>query len=87
MKLRLLTGTALSLQSDGTYEAFSLDAWKYAGEMVLLGMGMIFAVLGLLWVVLAVFKMVFAKKEPKKVQVQTYSMEEKKPKERVKEKA
>ena len=43
---------------------FSGEAWLYALEMMLLGMGMIFAVLGVLWGVLAIFKLVFAR--PKK---------------------
>ena len=40
---------------------FSGEAWLYALEMMLLGMGMIFAVLGVLWGVLAIFKLVFAR--------------------------
>ena len=59
---------ALALREDGTYTPFSADAWGYALEMTLLGMGMIFSVLGILWGVLAIFKLVFArpKKEKKK---------------------
>lgn len=34
-------------------------------QTVVLGMGMIFAVLGLLWAILSVFKLVFAGKSPK----------------------
>ena len=56
--------TALAIRPDGTYTPFSGDAIKYALEMTLLGMGMIFAVLGVLWGVLAIFKLVFAR--PKK---------------------
>ena len=48
-----------------TFAPFSGEAWQYAGEMTLLGMGMIFSVLGLLWAVLAVFKLVFVGKAPK----------------------
>ena len=44
--------------------AFSAERLSLAGQMTLIGMGMIFAVLGLLWAVLAVFKLVFAR--PKK---------------------
>lgn len=64
----------LALEADGTYTPFSGEAIKYALEMVLLGMGMIFAVLGVLWGVLAIFKLVFArpqkekKAEPKKAE-------------------
>lgn len=64
----------LALEADGTYTPFSGEAIKYALEMVLLGMGMIFAVLGVLWGVLAIFKFVFArpqkekKAEPKKAE-------------------
>ena len=46
--------------------AFSAERLALAGQMVLIGMGMIFAVLGLLWGVLAMFKIVFARPEPKK---------------------
>lgn len=70
MNVRMLTGFALSIQSDGTYEAFSPEAWKYAGEMTLLGMGMIFAVLACLWVVLMIFKLVFAEKNKTQVTVE-----------------
>ena len=63
--------TVSTIRSDGTYVPFSADAWKYAGEMTLLGMLMIFAVLASLWLVLAVFKVVFAGKEPKKEKVKT----------------
>ena len=52
---------ALAVRADGTYTPFSAEAWKYAGEMTLLGMGMIFAVLALLWGILAIFKLVFVK--------------------------
>ena len=55
---------ALAIREDGTYAPFSGEAIKYALEMTLLGMGMIFAVLGVLWGVLAIFKLVFAR--PKK---------------------
>ncbi len=45
--------------------AFSAERWAYAGRMTLLGMVMIFAVLGLLWAVLTVFKYVMVGKTPK----------------------
>ena len=44
---------------------FSAEAWLYALEMTLLGMGMVFAVLGVLWGVLAIFKLVFARPQTK----------------------
>lgn len=56
---------ALSLNANGTYAPFSSDAWTFAGETTLLGMGMIFSVLAILWGVLAIFKVVFAGKSPK----------------------
>ena len=60
----ILNVAALALRPDGTYTPFSGDAIKYALEMTLLGMGMIFSVLAILWGVLAIFKLVFAR--PKK---------------------
>ncbi len=45
--------------------AFSVARWSYAGRMTLLGMGMVFAVLGFLWAVLSVFKRIFYGKTPK----------------------
>ena len=69
----ILNVTALALRPDGTYTPFSADAIKYALEMTLLGMGMIFAVLGILWGVLALFKVIFArpKKENKAAEVKS----------------
>ncbi len=46
--------------------AFSIERWSYAGKMTLLGMLMIFSVLGVLWGVLSLFKIIFAGKSPKK---------------------
>ncbi len=46
--------------------AFSPERLALAGQMTLIGMGMIFSVLGILWAVLAIFKLVFAKTKPKK---------------------
>lgn len=65
MNWNVLQTVALAVRSDGTYEPFSAEAWKYAGEMTLLGMGMVFAVLALLWGILAVFKLIFVGKSPK----------------------
>ncbi len=56
---------ALSLRADGTYTPFSAEAWEYAGQMTLLGIGMVFTVLAILWGVLCIFKLVFAGKTPK----------------------
>ena len=61
----ILAFTALAIRDDGTYTPFSADAWGYAGQMTLLGMLMVFAVLAILWGVLAIFKLVFAGKTPK----------------------
>lgn len=46
--------------------AFSPERLALAGQMTLIGMGMIFAVLAILWAVLAIFKLIFVKPEPKK---------------------
>lgn len=56
---------ALAVRADGTYAPFSGEAWSFAGQMTLLGMGMIFSVLAVLWGVLAIFKLIFAGKSPK----------------------
>ena len=53
MSFNILQSFALAVRDNGTFTPFSGDAWQYAGEMTLLGMGMIFAVLALLWGVLA----------------------------------
>lgn len=59
--------------------AFSAERLAYAGKMTLLGMMMIFAVLGLLWAVLAIFKVVFAGKSPKKTAAPKEQQETKQP--------
>lgn len=71
LNIEFLKVSALAIKADGTYTPFSGDAIKYALEMTLLGMGMIFAVLGILWGVLILFKLIFAKpkKEKKTVEV------------------
>ena len=61
----LLDSFAMAVRSDGTYAPFSAEAWKYVGEMILLGMGMIFTVLAILWAILSIFKLVFVGKEQK----------------------
>ena len=63
----LINSFALDLRVDGTYTPFSSDAWGYAGQMTLLGMGMIFTVLVLLMLVLYCFKLVFARPTSKKL--------------------
>ena len=45
---------------------FSKDNLVMAGQTVLLGMGMVFAVLALLWGVLAIFKLIFVGADQKK---------------------
>lgn len=60
------TNYLLSVGSDMSYKAFSAEAWAKAAEVTILGMGMIFAVLSLLWGVLAIFKIVFARQPKKK---------------------
>ena len=47
------------------YAPFSAEAWAEAGQMTLLGMLLVFAVLGALWAVLTVFKLVFVGRAPK----------------------
>ena len=56
--------TALYVAGQEMGGAFSGERLALAGQMTLIGMGMIFAVLALLWAVLAIFKIVFAR--PKK---------------------
>lgn len=75
MNMNLWMRAALSLKADGTYQAFSPEAWQYAGEMTLLGMGMIFAVLAILWGILAIFKLIFAGKTPKEPKVSKVKVE------------
>ena len=59
----LFTSFALNLRTDGTYEPFSAEAWKYAGQMTLLGIAMVFAVLAVLMLVLTLFKLFFGGKK------------------------
>ena len=56
---------ALEIVADQKAVVFSSEAWLYALEMTLMGMGMIFAVLSILWGVLTIFKLVFAGKSDK----------------------
>ena len=61
-----MINTVLSTAND-MGGAFSAERLALAGQMTLLGMAMIFAVLSLLWGVLTIFKFIFAKPAPKKV--------------------
>lgn len=63
--MNILNNISLSVRSDGTYTPFSADAWGYAGQMTLLGIVMVFAVLAILWLVLTLFKVIFAERAPK----------------------
>ncbi len=63
----LLTATAAGEMGG----AFSSERLLYAGQMTLQGMLMIFAVLGILWGVLALFKVIFARPEKKKKKIET----------------
>ncbi len=66
MSSQMLMGYALSVVSPDTkYPAFSADAFAKAAEVAILGMAMVFAVLALLWGVLAIFKMIFARNQKK----------------------
>ena len=57
---------ALAIGGEGTFAPLSAEAWSYAGRMTLLGMGLVFAVLVVLMLVLNLFKLVFARPEKKK---------------------
>lgn len=61
----LLRLYALAIVPDQKAVPFSGEAWLYALEMTLMGLGMIFAVLAILWGVLVIFKLVFAGKSEK----------------------
>ena len=65
MNLFMLNSMALAIRENGTYSPFSGEAFSFAGQVTLLGMGMVFSVLAILWGVLAIFKIVFAGKSPK----------------------
>ena len=71
MSFNLFKTALLALEADGTYTPFSGDAWLEAGQMTLLGMAMVFAVLAILWAVLAIFKLVFAGRTPKEPKVKS----------------
>ena len=65
MNFLLLNQFVLAIGDEGTYPPFSGEAWSFAGQVTLLGMGMIFAVLAILWGVLSLFKLIFVGKSPK----------------------
>ena len=71
MNIQNLSAYALSVSSDTKYAAFSSDAWAKAFEVTLLGLGMVFAVLAILWLALSVFKFVFAKNTKKNKKTDT----------------
>ena len=73
MNIQTMSAYALSVSSDTKYSAFSAEAWTKALEVTILGMGMVFAVLAILWFALVIFKTVFAKDQnkSKKVEVST----------------
>lgn len=48
--------------------AFSPERLALAGQVTLIGVGMVFAVLTILWAVLAIFKQIFARPEKKKAE-------------------
>ena len=60
----LLRLGALAIVPDQKAVPFSGEAWLYALEMTLMGLG-IFAVLAILWGVLVIFKLIFAGKSEK----------------------
>ncbi len=58
--MNVLTNTADYNRYYGFFEAL-----EFGGQMVLIGMLAVFAVLGLIWAMLSVFKLVFTKTEDK----------------------
>ena len=55
---------------------FTPESWAKAAEVTLLGMGMIFLVLSILWGILAIFKLVFAREKKSKVKADNIRSEE-----------
>ena len=52
----------LSISADQYGEKLGLaDSLEFGGQMLLLGMGAVFAVLAIIWLILTIFKSVFAK--------------------------
>ena len=65
IKNEFLRIVALEILPNQKAAPLSGEAWLYALEMTLLGVGMIFAVLAILWGVLCIFKLIFAKPNTK----------------------
>ncbi len=62
MSGNIFAGYALAVTSpDDKYAMFSADAFAEAAKVTILGMLMVFSVLAILWGVLAIFKLIFAK--------------------------
>ena len=56
----------LSISPDQYAEKLNFsEALGFGGQMILLGMGAVFAVLGIIWAILTVFKMVFTNVDKK----------------------
>ena len=60
MNFQTVTAYALNVSADTKYPAFSAEAWMKAAEVTIMGLGAVFAVLAVLWLVLSVFKLIFA---------------------------
>ena len=61
MNIQTIAAYALSAGADTKYKAFSSEAFAKAAEVTLMGMGLVFIVLAVLWFVLYIFKLIFAK--------------------------
>lgn len=59
--------TVLAKAAEDMGGAFSPERLSLSGQMTLIGMAMIFSVLTILWAVLAIFKLIFAKPAKKVV--------------------
>lgn len=69
MNNAMLNNTVLAADYSNLGGAFSPERLELAGQMTLLGMVMIFSVLGLLWVVLAIFQRIMTGKTEKNAPV------------------
>lgn len=63
--MNLLYALTVPWGSENLGGAFSPERWSYAGRMTLLGMVMVFSVLGILWGILHLFKLVMLKSTSK----------------------
>ncbi len=61
IKTMLAEAATKNWTTDWTSPAFSSDRLELAGQVTIIGMLMVFAVLAILWGVLAIFKLIFAK--------------------------